>query len=132
MATPTGRERRITEQMLECARLWATGEYSIAQLAEKFGKGQRTIYTWLSYDEVKAEYRNILRANEGGIVAKARRVLERSLASDAANGYLALNAAQTALAQFGAAAMGDDQQQVVVTVVGGAPVIGMPERTDQE
>lgn len=130
MAYPKG--HRITEQMLECARLQATGEYTIAQLSEHFKKDRSTIFRWLAMDEVKAEYRQVLRANEGGIVAKARRVLERSLDSDAANGYLALNAAQTALAQFGAAAMGDDQQQVVVTVVGGAPVIGMPERTDQE
>lgn len=122
--------KRITEAMLECARLQATGEYTVKALAEHFGKSISTVMRWLAKDEVKAEYRACLRANEGGIVAKARQVIERSLKSDAANGYLALNAAQTALAQFGSAVMGDEQQTITVNVIGGAPVIGMPERTD--
>ena len=124
--------KRLTEKMLECARLQATGEYTIKMLADTFNVHERTISRWLANDEVKAEYRSILRAAEGGIVAKARQVIENSMHSDAANGYLALNAAQTALAQFGSAVMGDDQQQVVVTITGGMPVIGMPERTDGE
>lgn len=124
--------KRVTQQMLECARLQATGEYTLQMLADTFGKSVKTITRWLSNEDVKAEYRAVLRSAEGGIVAKARQVIERSLHSDAANGYLALNAAQTALAQFGSAVMGDDQQQVVVTITGGMPVIGMPERTDAE
>lgn len=132
MPTAQGKPCRITTAMLECARLQATGEYSLRELSEHFGKDISTIRRWLSKDEVKAEYRECLRAAEGGIVAKARQVIEKSLHSDAANGYLALNAAQTALAQFGSAVMGEDQQQVVVTITGGMPVIGMPERTDAE
>jgi hypothetical protein len=123
--------KRVTQQMLECARLQATGEYTLQMLADTFGKSLRTISRWLANDEVKAEYREILRASEGGIVAKARQVIERSMHSDAANGYLALNAAQTALAQFGAAAMGEQQQQVVVTITGGMPDIGMPQQAEE-
>lgn len=132
MPTPTGRERRITEKMLECARLQATGEWSVRKLAKRCNVSERTVATWLTYDEVKEEYRRALRAGEGGIVARARKVIEKSLDSDAANGYLALNAAQTALTQFGPAVMGDDKQEVTITIVGGMPDVGMPDRSDND
>lgn len=124
--------KRVTQQMLECARLQATGEYTLQMLADKFGKSLKTITRWLANEDVKAEYRAVLRSAEGGIVAKARQVIEKSLYSDAANGYLALNAAQTALAQFGSAVMGEDKQEVVVRIVGGMPDVGMPDRTEDE
>lgn len=122
--------KRVTVKMLECARLQATGDYTLQQLADELGVSTRTVTRWLANEEVKAEYRAVLKSQEGGIVAKARQVIEKSMRSDAANGYLALNAAQTALAQFGSAAMGEDRQQVVVTITGGMPTIGMPERSD--
>lgn len=125
-------KKKVTPEVLECARLQATGEYTLPMLADHFGKSIKTITRWLACEEAKAEYRSILRSAEAGIVAKARQVIERSMHSDAANGYLALNAAQTALAQFGSAVMGEDQQRVVITITGGMPVIGMPERTDAE
>jgi hypothetical protein len=124
--------KRVTQQMLECAHLAATGEHSMNSLAEKYGKTYNTIRRWLQNPAVQEEYRSILRASEMGIVAKARRVLDKSMSSNAGDGYLALQAAQTALQRYDNAVMGNDQQEIVVHITGGMPHVGMPPRTDEE
>ena len=52
--------------------------------------------------------------------------------SDAGNGYLALNAAQTVLARYDAEVMDKDSQEITITISGGMPAIGMPQRADEE
>ena len=123
--------KKITKQMLECARLAATGEYSNEALAAYYGKCPATIRRWMANDTVKEEYRNVLRGSEVTQVAKARRKIEQLMDSEAANGYLALQAAQTVLNHYDAAVMGEEKQEITVRIVGGMPDIGMPDRTDE-
>lgn len=124
--------KQITKKMLECARLAASGEYTVDQLAAIYGKNPATIRNWLANDEVKAEYRAVLRASEAGQVAKARRKIEQLLDSDAGNGYLSLQAAQTVLNHFNAAVMGEEKQEVTIHITGGMPALGMPTRAEEE
>ena len=124
--------KRVTQAMIECARLTATGEYKIKDLAEKYGKHPTTIQRWLLNPAVQEEYREILKASEAGIVAKARRVLERSMDSKAGDGYIAFQASQEALRRYEPAVMGEDKQEVVLKIVGYTPTPGMPERTEEE
>ena len=122
----------LTAEQLKCAQLAATGEYSQAMIAAHLGKCPATIQKWMADERVQAEFRAILKANSAIAVSKARQVLDRSMASDAANGYLALNAAQTVLARYDADVMGEDKQEITVHITGGMPAIGMPERTDED
>ena len=122
----------VKKQQLECARLSATGDYTVKALAEHFGKDIRTIYRWLADEDVKAEYRKVLRASEAGLVARARKVMEEALRSDAGNGYLAFQAAQSVIANYDKAVMGDDKQEVVIKIIGDMPEIGMPDQPEDE
>lgn len=122
--------KRITLAMLECARLMSTGEYSLGQLAQKYGKDPTTIRRWILNPEVQEEYRKILRASEFGLVAKARKVLEKGMQSG--EGYLALQSAQTALNRYDNAVMGEDTQEVTITITGYRPMPGMPDRSESE
>ena len=122
--------KRVTLAMLECARLMSTGEYKIKELAVKYGKSENTIRRWLQNPAVQTEYREILRASEMGLVAKARKVLDKGM--DSGEGYLALQSAQTALNRYDNAVMGEDKQEIKVVITGYSPVPGMPERTEED
>lgn len=124
--------KRVTKEMLECARLAATGEYNNRQLADYFGKQPRTIFRWLANDAVKEEYRQVLRAAEAGLVARARKVVEDAMFSDKGNGYLALQAAQAVINNYDKAVMGEDKQEVVIKIIGDMPEIGMPDQPEDE
>lgn len=122
--------KRVTKQMLDCVRLLATGDYNVPALAAKFGKDESTIRRWLNNPAVLDEYRTILRSTEKGLVAKARRVIEKGMNSG--EGYLALQSAQTALNRYDAAVMGEDRQEVTLRIVGYTPDVGMPDRPADE
>ena len=122
--------KRVTLQMLECARLMSTGDYSISELARKFNKTNSTIRRWINNPEVQAEYRSILKASEYGLIAKARKVLEKGMQSG--EGYLALQSAQTALNRYDNAVMGEDTQEVTLTITGYIPMPGMPDRSESD
>ena len=122
--------KRVTTQMLDCVRLLATGDYNVPALAAKFGKDESTIRRWLNNPAVLEEYRTILRSTEKGLVAKARKVIEKGM--DSGEGYLALQSAQTALNRYDAAVMGEDKQEVVVKIAGYTPAPGMPQRSEEE
>lgn len=122
--------KQITKQMLDCARLLASGEYTVRALAEKYGKTEMTIRRWINNPKVIEEYRTILRSTEKGLIAKARRVLEKGL--DSQEGYLALQSAQTALNRYDAAVMGEDKQEITLRIVGYTPEVGMPYRPADE
>lgn len=124
--------KRPTKEMLECAHLAATGEYTQAMIATHLGKSVATIRNWLNDERLQDEFRNILRAQATTSVARARKVLEKSMESDAGNGYLALNAAQTVLARYDADVMGEDKQTISITISGGMPEIGMPKQADDD
>jgi hypothetical protein len=83
-------------------------------------------------DRVLEEFRRVLNAQASTTVAKARRVIEKSMESDAANGYLALNAAQTALARYDDEVMNKEDKEIKIVITGGMPEIGMPKRPDDE
>lgn len=123
---------RLTADQLTCARLAASGEYTLKMIAVYLGKSEVTIRNWLAQDRVMEEFRSIVKANTSATVARARRVLEKSLDSDAANGYLALNAAQTVLAKYDADVMGEDRQEITITISGGMPELGMPRQAESE
>ena len=97
----------MTKEMIECAHMAASGEYTQAMIAAHLHKSPETIQKWMNNELVLAEFRTILRSTAATSVAKARKVLEKSMASDAANGYLSLNAAQTVLARYDADVMGE-------------------------
>ena len=124
--------KHLTAEQLECARLAATGEYTQAMIAAHLHKSNITIRKWMEDERVQEEFRRILRANSARAVARARKVLDKSMESDAGNGYLALNAAQTVLARYDADVMGEAKQEITVHITGGMPAIGMPERPDDE
>lgn len=125
-------KNKLSRDMLECARLAATGEYTQAMIAAHLHKSPETIYKWMGDERVLAEYRRILNSQAATSVAKARRVLEKSMESEAGNGYLALNAAQTVLARYDAEVMDKDSQEITITISGGMPEIGMPKMADDE
>lgn len=122
----------ISSEQLECARLAASGEYTQAMIAEHLGKSTYTIRKWMQDERVLTEFRAILNAQASTTVAKARRVIEQSMDSDAANGYLALNAAQTALARYDDEVMNKEDKEIKIVITGGMPEIGMPKRPDDE
>lgn len=129
---PARNRNRISREQMECARLAATGDYTQAMLAAYFGKSDGTIRKWLNDPRVMEEFRDILRAQTQSSVAKARQVLDRSMASDAGNGYLALQAAQTVLNRYDDDVMGTEKQEIVVRISGGMPELGMPKRAEDE
>lgn len=131
MGTSRNRNRMSAEQ-LECARLAASGEYTQAMIAEHLGRSTDTIRKWLQDERVMNEFRRILNAQASTTVAKARRVIDKSMDSDAANGYLALNAAQTALARYDDEVMNKEDKEIKLIITGGMPDIGMPKRTDDD
>ena len=122
--------KRVTKPMLDCVRLLATGDYNVPALAAKFGRDESTIRRWLNNPAVLEEYRTILRSTEKGLVAKARKVIEKGL--DSPEGYLALQSAQTALNRYDASVMGEDKQEITLRIVGYTPEVGMPERSEEE
>ena len=122
--------KRVTKDMLEAARLLASGEHTVATLAVRFNKSKSSIRRWINNPAVLEEYRAVLRASEKGLVAKARRVLEKGL--DSPEGYLALQSAQTTLSRYDAPVMGDNQQEVTLRIIGYTPSPGMPERSEEE
>ena len=123
---------RLSREMLECARLAATGEYTQVMIAEYLGCSETTVRKWLQDERVLEVFRNIIQSNTAVTVAKARRVIDKSLDSDAANGYLALNAAQTALARYDDDVMNKEDKEIRIVISGGMPEIGMPQRPDDE
>lgn len=125
-------KNKISKDMLECARLAATGEYTQAMIATHLHKSAETIRKWMTNEDVLAEYRRVLNVQAATSVAKARRVLDRSMESEAGNGYLALNAAQTVLARYDAEVMNKDSQEITITISGGMPEIGMPSRSEDD
>jgi predicted RNA binding protein with dsRBD fold (UPF0201 family) len=125
-------KNKLTKEMLECAHLAATGEYTQAMIAAHLHKSPETIYKWMGDERVLTEFRRILNSQAAASVAKARKVLEKSMQSDAANGYLALNAAQTVLARYDSEVMNKDSQEITITISGGMPDIGMPKRADDD
>lgn len=124
--------KRLNKDQIECAHMAASGEYTQAMIAAHLGKSVDTIRKWLQDPLVLEEFRSVLKAQASVTVARARRVVDRSMDSDAANGYLALNAAQTALARYDADVMGEDRQEITITISGGMPDIGMPKRADDD
>ena len=132
MGSNRSSKNKLTKEMLECARLAATGEYTQAMIATHLHKSPETIYKWMSDERVLTEFRRILNSQAAASVAKARKVLEKSMQSDAANGYLALNAAQTVLARYDSEVMDKDSQEITITISGGMPEIGMPKKADSD
>lgn len=131
MSSARNRNRLSSEQLV-CARLAASGEYTQAMIATHLGKSTDTIRKWMQDERVMEEFRRILNAQASTAVAKARRVIEKSMDSDAANGYLALNAAQTALARYDDEVMNKEDKEIRIVITGGMPDIGMPKRPDDE
>lgn len=132
MGSNRSSKNKLTKEMLECAHLAATGEYTQAMIAAHLHKSPETIYKWMGDERVLTEFRRILNSQAAASVAKARKVLEKSMQSDAANGYLALNAAQTVLARYDSEVMDKDSQEITITISGGMPDIGMPKRADDD
>lgn len=123
--------KRVTKRMLEAARLLADGN-SPPVVAKELGCATSSVYRWMDDDDVMSEYRRCLRKASVASVAKAQRVLERQMDSDSGSGFLAQNAANAILNRSYAAVMGEDRQEISIHITGGMPVIGMPERTDDE
>ena len=118
--------------MLKAAQLLADGELTQTAIAAALGVSDATLGKWVRDENVLAEYRRCVRDASVAAVAKAQRVLEKQLDSEAGKGFLAQNAANSILNRSYAAVMGEDKQEVTVRIVGGMPDIGMPARTDED
>lgn len=124
-------KRRLTKRMLDAARLLADGMRP-PEVAKTLGCAESSVYRWIDDNDVMAEYRKCLRKAQVRAVAKATKVLEAQLDSDAGNGFLAQNAANAILTRGYAAVMGEDKQEVVVKIAGYTPAPGMPQRSEEE
>lgn len=124
-------KRRITKRMLDAARLLAEGMRP-PEVARELGCAESSVYRWMEDDDVMAEYRRCMRKAQVRAVAKASKVLEKQLDSDAGNGFLAQNAANSILSRSYAAVMGEDKQEISVVITGYTPDPGMPERSEEE
>ena len=124
--------KKVSTKMLQAARLIADGELSHKAIAAALDISENTLTKWKRDEDVLAEYRRCVRDASVAAVAKAQRVLEKQLDSDAGKGFLAQNAANSILNRNYATVMGEDKQEVVVRIVGGMPDIGMPDRSDEE
>ena len=124
-------KRRITKRMLDAARLLAEGMRP-PEVARELGCAESSVYRWMEDDDVMTEYRKCMRKAQVRAVAKASKVLEKQLESDAGNGFLAQNAANSILSRSYAAVMGEDKQEITLRIVGYTPDVGMPERSEEE
>lgn len=124
-------KRRITKRMLDAARLLADGMRP-PEVARTLECAESSVYRWMEDDDVMAEYRRCMRKAQVRAVAKASKVLEKQLDSDAGHGFLAQNAAHSILTRSYAAVMGEDKQEVTLRIVGYTPEPGMPDRSEEE
>ena len=124
-------KRRITQRMLDAARLLAEGMRP-PEVARELSCAESSVYRWMEDDDVMAEYRKCMCKAQVRAVAKASKVLEKQLESDAGNGFLAQNAANSILSRNYAAVMGEDKQEITLRIVGYTPDVGMPERSEEE
>lgn len=124
-------KRDFTPRMMDGARLLAEG-MSPPAVAKQLGVSDTTVYRWMDKPEVMEEYRRIIRKAQYHAYAKSQAVLLKQLDSDAGNGFLAQNAANSIQSRCAANVMGEDHQEIVVRLVGGLPDIGMPDRPDSE
>ena len=123
--------KRVTKRMLDAARLLAEGLGPKA-VAEKLGCAESSVYRWMDDEDVLAEYRHCLRRGQIRAVAKAQRVLEKQMDSDAGNGFLAQNAASLITNKYADKVMGEDQQDITIHITGGMPLVGMPKPSESE
>lgn len=121
--------KRVTKRMLDAARLLADGK-GPREVARELGCCERSVYNWMSDEDVMSEYRRCMRRAQVQAVAKAQRVLIKQMDSDAGNGFLAQNAASLITNRYAAAVMGDDQQEITIHITGGMPAVGMPKPSE--
>ena len=117
--------------MLDAARMLADG-MSPPKVAQELGVSHTSVYRWMDDDDVMNEYRRCLRKGQVQAVAKAQRVLMKQMDSDAGNGFLAQNAASLITNKYASTIMGEDKQEIHVTITGYQPTPGMPYRTEEE
>lgn len=124
--------KRVTKRMLDAARLLAAGEMNVPAIAKEVGVSEASVYRWMHDDDVMNEYRRCMRQAQIRAVAKASRVLEKQMDSDAGSGFLAQNAANAIMNRSYAAVMGEDKQEITVHITGGMPPVGMPALPTEE
>ena len=124
--------KKISAKQVRAAQLVAEGELTMKAIAAALDISDNTLTKWMRDEDVLAEYRKSVREASVASVAKAQRVLEKQLDSGAGNGFLAQNAANSILNRHYNTVMGEDRQEVTVRIIGGAPEIGMPDRTDAQ
>ena len=125
------RQKRVTKQMLDAARMLADG-YDPREVAAAANRSVATVYRWMQDDDVMNEYRRCLRRGQVQAVAKAQKVLMKQMESDAGNGFLAQNAASLITNKYADRVMGEDKQEITIHITGGMPEIGMPDQPDSE
>lgn len=123
--------KRVTKRMLDAARLLADGK-GPKEVAKELECSEPSVYRWMTDEDVLAEYRHCLRRGQIRAVAKAQRVLEKQLDSDAGNGFLAYNAAALITNKYADKVMGEDQQDITIHITGGMPLVGMPKPSESE
>lgn len=123
--------KRVTKRMLDAARMLAEGMRP-PDVAASIGVHPASVRRWMEDEDVMAEYRHCLRKASIAAVAKAQRVLEKQLESEAGGGFLAQNAANSILNRSYAAVMGEDKQEITIHLTGGLLDVGMPQRTDED
>ncbi len=125
------RQKRVTKQMLDAARMLADG-YDPREVAAAANRSVATVYRWMQDEDVMNEYRRCLRRGQVQAVAKAQKVLMKQMESDAGNGFLAQNAASLITNKYADRVMGEDKQEITIHITGGMPEIGVPDQPDSE
>ena len=125
------RQKRVTKQMLDAARMLADG-YDPREVAAAANRSVATVYRWMQDDDVMNEYRRCRRRGQVQAVAKAQKVLMKQMESDAGNGFLAQNAASLITNKYADRVMGEDKQEITIHITGGMPEIGVPDQPDSE
>lgn len=123
--------RKLTKQKLDAARLLADGMVP-KDIAVQLGCSLASVYRWTQDPLVLEEYRQCLRQGQIHAVAKAQHLLVKQMDSDAGNGFLAQNAASLITNKYASTMMGDDKQEITITITSGMPDVGMPERSDED
>ena len=121
-------KRGLSPKAVEAVRLAIDG-YKRKQIAETLGVCVGTVDRWITSEEGHAEYVRQMKSAVKTSFTKAVKRLDKQI--DSENDWIAQGAAREIVGRYGAAVMGDDQQEITIHITGGLPALGMPKQTEE-
>lgn len=122
-------KHNLKPQQIEAVRLVISG-LTYEEVAKELGVCKNTIGNWMRSDDVNAEYVKQMKDVIRHGFNKAIKTLSKQTTSD--NEWIAQGASRELVGRYGAAILGDDRQEITVHITGGIPVVGMPERSEDD